>query len=355
MFIRNLFKGLGMTERPAVNMPSPTPDPSPPKPVPPPEPTPPTPSPTTPAPSILFSLGELKHFTGYGQLPPSKPTADDTEWSPNGEFHVPTGRSWKIDELRLKSNEDLNKLWYVLLREKNRILGDSRIAERFTGRELDKTNLEKVHKSMNRLSHVIKERETLCLKYRRRLEDNYCRNLRDKLQEGYAAFTEEQKINPPISYTLLRAKFSALRGGVDNLAYISKEVEAKEKKQQLKDYLRAKYAYGKKKIVDVEKASPETLQSLNKDDHILTFRNHIERQLAENVSSVSQEEILRAHVKNWKILNLKQRRVVLHFLNQRRAKDAKDIFVQELNLLAQKIAYEEKNVQESTPKQARAT
>lgn len=55
----------------------------------------------------------------------------------------------------------------------------------------------------------------------------------------------------------------------------------------------------------------------------------------------TQEEILRAHVKNWKSLNLKQRKIILGFLNARRAKDAKSAFVKELKILGQKIAYEE--------------
>lgn len=55
----------------------------------------------------------------------------------------------------------------------------------------------------------------------------------------------------------------------------------------------------------------------------------------------TQNEILRAHITNWKSLNLKQRKIILGFLNARRAKDAKSTFVKELKVLGQKIAQEE--------------
>ena len=52
----------------------------------------------------------------------------------------------------------------------------------------------------------------------------------------------------------------------------------------------------------------------------------------------TQTSILRAHVTNWKSLNLKPRKIILGFLNARRAKDAKSTFVKELKILGQKIA-----------------
>ena len=89
---------------------------------------------------------------------------------------VGVGRSWKASELRLKSNEDLHKLWYVKLKEKNKLLSDRLMCIQQGLDHRAHQNIVKVKVSMKRLMTVVGERKTLLFSYRKMLEDEYIFN-----------------------------------------------------------------------------------------------------------------------------------------------------------------------------------
>ncbi|KAM0979599.1 hypothetical protein ACFX13_015716 [Malus domestica] len=95
--------------------------------------------------------------------------ARSTEYNPLEEFFekdrsqeeekpVVYGRSWKAAELRLKSWDDLNKLWYVLLKEKNMLMTQRQMLHAQNLRFPNPERLPKVRKSMCRIKHVLTER-----------------------------------------------------------------------------------------------------------------------------------------------------------------------------------------------------
>ena len=70
------------------------------------------------------------------------------------------GRRWKISELRIRSNTDLHKFWYVLLKEKNMLLTLDQECKRLGIFVPGATRLHKVGQTMNLVERVVKERET---------------------------------------------------------------------------------------------------------------------------------------------------------------------------------------------------
>ncbi|KAF5277775.1 hypothetical protein FQR65_LT03755 [Abscondita terminalis] len=80
---------------------------------------------------------------------------DKKNW---GATEIKSGRSWTKDDLRIKSNTDLHKLWYVLLKEKNMLLTMeheyNEQARLFPGPE----RIDKVIISMENLEEVVRER-----------------------------------------------------------------------------------------------------------------------------------------------------------------------------------------------------
>ncbi|XP_035508910.1 39S ribosomal protein L47, mitochondrial [Morone saxatilis] len=77
-----------------------------------------------------------------------------------GEATVKSGAPWTAKQLRTKSNEDLHKLWYVLLKEKNMLLTLEQEARRQRVQMPSPERLRKVERSIIRLETTVKERET---------------------------------------------------------------------------------------------------------------------------------------------------------------------------------------------------
>lgn len=74
-------------------------------------------------------------------------------------FFYCIGRAWKCSELRLKSFEDLHKLWYVLLKERNVLLTEFYDCE---SRNVQMPHPERLHKvklSMKHIKQVLNERK----------------------------------------------------------------------------------------------------------------------------------------------------------------------------------------------------
>ena len=65
---------------------------------------------------------------------------------------------FRKDELRLKSNEDLHKLWYVLLKERNMLLTMEHAHKEAFSAMPNPERLDKVELSMEHLEEVVRER-----------------------------------------------------------------------------------------------------------------------------------------------------------------------------------------------------
>ncbi|KAG5019806.1 39S ribosomal protein L47, mitochondrial [Glycine soja] len=82
----------------------------------------------------------------------------EADRSPEDDKPVVYGRSWKACELRLKSWDDLHKLWYVLLKEKNMLMTQRQMLNAQNLRFPNPERIPKVRKSMCRIKHVLTER-----------------------------------------------------------------------------------------------------------------------------------------------------------------------------------------------------
>lgn len=83
----------------------------------------------------------------------------------NPEAKVPYGRSWRADELRVKSFEDLHKLWFVLIKELNLLFTQKHEARRLGQRWFGHHRIAKVLLYINFSAELVwRELKASCLK-----------------------------------------------------------------------------------------------------------------------------------------------------------------------------------------------
>jgi len=109
-------------------------------------------------PSTRRHLGDAKGkggtglFQSLGNRGPSDPAG------PLSKGSGFAGRGWSASELRLATTEDLQKLWYVLLKERNSLFAEQKLYDRANAIMLAPHRFELVRKSMARIKLVIGER-----------------------------------------------------------------------------------------------------------------------------------------------------------------------------------------------------
>ncbi|KAI9184141.1 54S ribosomal protein L4 mitochondrial [Blastocladiella emersonii ATCC 22665] len=95
-----------------------------------------------------FAAQRVRGLDEFFETPTSIPTTEIT-----------AGRAWDAADLRKKDFEDLHKLWYVLLKERNMLATQKGEAERLKVDFLHQDRVVKVKKSMARIKGVLTERQ----------------------------------------------------------------------------------------------------------------------------------------------------------------------------------------------------
>lgn len=242
----------------------------------------------TRTPKTIFPIGgtagneELATFTNF------------TDEAAGG---VQVGRSWRATELRLKSNDDLHKLWYVLLKEKNKLLSDKLITIQTQQNWEAHNNLRKVNLSMARLLTVVNERKKLLKEFREHLEKEYI-------------WSQKQEV------------WKELYGTPNEKGFVESPEKKASKAQKWR--LDGKKARADRHLDEIKADLADSSTILTEDDLKL---------VAQNEARFSESQLVSMHVANKKDLDLKMRRQVAAHIQGQRASHARKIFLKELQAL----------------------
>ncbi|VDN02070.1 unnamed protein product [Thelazia callipaeda] len=143
------------------------------------------------------------------------------------------GRPWSTNELRLKSNSDLHKLWYVLLKERNMLLTMQESCAQKVRRMPNPDRIEKVAESMRNLESVVHERNDAYF----RLETGDGADPPMRTITSFAGFTYKKRakehITPPNVHDVKEYEVPYL----DEDAYLLQKLWAEKEHAKQRDFL----------------------------------------------------------------------------------------------------------------------
>ena len=129
---------------------------------------------------VSSQRGRTKELSYYAQAARPEDIKEWTAMSDDQRKDAKNGRSWRAEELRLKSHDDLHKLWYVLLKEKNKLKSDFLMCKQLGQIFFGHNDVKKVQLSMKRLLTIVNERKRLRSLYRMHLEDEYIKKVKER-------------------------------------------------------------------------------------------------------------------------------------------------------------------------------
>jgi len=201
------------------------------------------------------------------------------------------GRQWTADELRLKSNSDLHKLWYVLLKERNMLLTMQHACKSRLRFFPNPERLDRVKESMDNIEEVVHERNDAFLQ----LETGQGASPPERTITSFAGFTYKETAREHYAPAEETGKKDYEVPYLDDDAYLMQKLWAE--KRQMREQIEAHDAWINAQFDENEiknlKLRRARRKHYNRLDHLPPIAwpiNHQQQQLVEGGENISNDE-----------------------------------------------------------------
>lgn len=178
------------------------------------------------------------------------------------ETNIRVGRGWKLDELRIKSNTDLHKLWYILLKERNMLYTMQLECEKQVKLFPNPERIDKVEESMNNIETVVRERNVAY--YKLETGETGERPVEDVINLiGLPEKYEKKEYHLPRFMNTRWIKPYIEHGYTNSTAilkfrkFYNEKIHREEKKARNRDYNHVQHLFKRFPDLDVEKVKTE--------------------------------------------------------------------------------------------------